>query len=46
MYKHPNPMDPLDGVKRWYRELWPIERAAVIVCLAAVIYLMGLWVTN
>ena len=45
MYKHPNPMDPWDPLKRWYRELWPAQRVAVWLCAAVVIYAVVLWVT-
>jgi hypothetical protein len=44
--KQPNPLDPLDPYKRWYRELWPLERAAVLVGIAAVIASLLLWVTK
>ena len=50
MYREPNPLDPLDAVKRWLRELWPVERVAVMLgtaaSAAAVIWLMLLWVTR
>ena len=50
MYREPNPLDPLDAVKRWLRELWPAQRVAVMLgtaaSAAAVIWLMLLWVTR
>jgi hypothetical protein len=50
MYQEPNPMDPLDSVKRWLRQLWPAERVAVMLCAAAgaalLIWLMLLWVSR
>ncbi len=41
--RQPNPLDPLDGVKRWLAELWPVERAAVLVGIAAVAALLIMW---
>jgi len=45
VYKHPNPMDPLDPFKRWYRELWPAQRVGVWLCLAVIVWALLLWVT-
>ena len=45
VYKHPNPMDPFDGFKRWYRSLWPAQRVGVWLCAAVVIWALLLWVT-
>jgi hypothetical protein len=45
MYQHPNPMDPFDGVKRWYRGLWPAQRVGVWLCCAVAVYLAFQWVT-
>ena len=45
MYKHPNPLDPLDPFKRWYRELWPAQRVGVWLCLAVIVWALLLWVT-
>ena len=45
VYKPPNPMDPLDPFKRWYRELWPAQRVGVWLCLALVVWALLLWVT-
>jgi hypothetical protein len=43
-------MDPFDDIKRWYRELWPLQRVAVMLCAAAsaavLTWLMLLWVTR
>ncbi len=41
--RQPNPLDPLDGVKRWLAELWPVERWAVIVGCAAVAVVLIMW---
>lgn len=45
VYRPPNPMDPFDDVKRWLRELWPMQRWLVYAACAAVIWLALLWVT-
>ena len=45
VYKHPNPMDPLDPFKRWYRSLWPAQRVGVWLCLAVIVWALLLWVT-
>ena len=45
VYKHPNPMDPLDPFKRWYRQLWPAQRVGVWLCAALVVWALLLWVT-
>jgi len=45
VYKHPNPMDPFDGFKRWYRELWPGEQLLVWVAAAALAIAAGFWIT-
>ena len=45
VYKHPNPMDPLDPFKRWYRSLWPAQRVGVWLCAALVVWALLLWVT-
>ena len=45
VYRPPNPMDPFDDVKRWLRELWPLQRWLVYAACAAVIWLALLWVT-
>ena len=42
----PNPFDPYDDVKRWYDQLWPIERLGVWLCSAVIILLLLMWVTN
>jgi hypothetical protein len=44
--RQPNPLDPLDDVKRWFADLWPMERAAAVLVLLAVIAVLLLWVTN
>jgi len=44
--RQPNPLDPLDGVKRWYHDLWPIERLGVAAALAGVLVLLLLYVTR
>ncbi len=41
--RQPNPLDPLDGVKRWLAELWPLERAAVLVAIAAAAAVLIMW---
>jgi len=50
MYREPNPLDPLDAVKRWFHELWPAQRVAAVVGAAAsaavLTWLMLLWVTR
>ena len=50
MYREPNPLDPLDAVKRWFHELWPAERVAVMLGAAAsaavLTWLMLWWVTR
>ena len=45
VYKHPNPMDPFDGFKRWYRELWPVEQLLVWVAAAGLAIAAGFWIT-
>jgi len=45
VYKHPNPMEPLDPFKRWYRELWPAQRVGVWICAAVIVYIAFKWVT-
>jgi len=45
VYKPPNPMDPFDGFKRWYRQLWPLQRVGVCVCAAVITYAAIKWVT-
>jgi len=45
VYKHPNPMDPWDPVKRWYAALWPMQRVGVWLCCAVVIYAAFRWIT-
>ena len=45
MYQHPNPMDPWDPVKRWYRTLWPLQRVGVWLCCAVAIYAAFRWIT-
>ena len=44
MQRSPNPMDPLDDLKRWWESLWPVEQLGAIIAAAAVIALLGLWV--
>ena len=45
MYKSPNPMDPFDSFKRWYRELWPLQRVGVWLCAAVAAYAAFGWIT-
>ena len=45
MYQEPNPMDPWDPFKRWYRTLWPVERCAVWITAAVLVYAVFKWVT-
>jgi hypothetical protein len=45
VYQTPNPMDPWDPVKRWYRTLWPAQRVGVWLCCAVIIYLAFRWIT-
>jgi hypothetical protein len=33
-------MDPFDGFKRWYRELWPMQRVGVWLCAAVIVWLL------
>ena len=46
MYQSPNPMDPLDTVKRWYRQLWPLQRATVWLTAAGSVLLLLWWITR
>jgi hypothetical protein len=46
MQRSPNPMDPLDDVKRWYRDLWPLERVGFWAAIAAAVLLLLLYVTR
>jgi hypothetical protein len=46
VYKPPNPMDPFDGFKRWYRELWPMQRVGVWLCAAVIVWAAGFWITR
>ncbi len=41
--RQPNPLDPLDDVKRWFADLWPVERAAAVLLGIAVITVLVLW---
>jgi hypothetical protein len=45
VYNHPNPIDPFDGFKRWYRQLWPLEQLLVWVIAAVLAIAAGFWVT-
>jgi len=45
VYRSPNPMDPWDPFKRWYRQLWPLQRWGVWICAAVVMWALLLWVT-
>ncbi len=44
--QQPNPFDPWDDVRRWYRSLWPTERWAVNTVFAAIIVVLLLWTTK
>ena len=44
--RQPNPLDPLDGVKRWLDSLWPIERVSVYLLTAAAVILLMAYVTR
>jgi hypothetical protein len=41
--QQPNPLDPLDGVKRWLAELWPLQRWLALTGCAAVAVLLIMW---
>ncbi len=41
--RQPNPLDPLDDVKRWFADLWPMERAAAVLVGIAVVVALVLW---
>ena len=41
--RQPNPLDPLDPFKRWLSNMWPVERAAVLVGIAAVACVLIMW---
>ena len=41
--RQPNPMDPLDGFKRWMEDLWPVQRWAVYIMILAVAVVLVLW---
>jgi len=45
VYRQRNPMDPFDDVKRWYAALWPLQRVAVLLCAAVIVYLLFQWIT-
>jgi len=45
VYQSPNPMDPFDDIKRWYRTLWPLQRVGVWICAAVITYAAIRWVT-
>ena len=44
--RQPNPMDPLDGFKRWMEGLWPMQRVSVYSLAAAVVATLLLWATR
>lgn len=44
--RQPNPLDPLDDYKRWWRELYLLERVGVCVCAAVVVTILALWVSR
>lgn len=44
--RQPNPLDPLDGFKRWYQELWPMQRVGFWLCAAAVAWGLLMYVTR
>lgn len=44
--RQPNPLDPLDDVKRWLDNMWPIERVSVYLLTAAAVLLLLLYVTR
>ena len=41
--RQPNPLDPLDPFKRWLSNMWPVERAAALMGIAAVAVLLIMW---
>ena len=43
MKRSPNPMDPLDDVKRWFAELWPVQQCALIVGVLAALAVLVAW---
>lgn len=44
--RQPNPMDPLDGFKRWYGDLWPLERVGFWAAMAVAVLLLLMYVTR
>jgi hypothetical protein len=46
MQRSPNPMDPLDDVKRWYADLWPLQRVGFWAAMVAAVALLLLYVTR
>lgn len=46
MKRSPNPMDPLDDVKRWYSELWPMQRVGFWAAITAAVVLLLMYVTR
>lgn len=46
MQRSPNPMDPLDDVKRWYRDLWPMQRVGFWLGVITAAVLLVLWATR
>lgn len=44
--RQPNPLDPFDDVKRWLAELWPIERVAVYLGLAGLVWVLIAWAVH
>ena len=41
--RQPNPLDPLDGIKRWLDDMWPMQRVSVYLLTVAVVLLLILW---
>lgn len=44
MIRQRNPLDPLDDVKRWWAELYLLERLGVFAAAAVILTLLSLWV--
>jgi hypothetical protein len=40
-----NPLDPWDGVRQWYRALWPAEQWCVLALITLALVVLVYWVT-
>ena len=44
--RQPNPLDPLDGFKRWYTDLWPMQRVGFWLGLLLLLIAVAAWITR